>query len=160
MTKSTMAAPEIAADFTTVLLVDQTPEEVFDAINNVRGWWSEEIEGGTDKLGSEFTYRYKDVHICKMKIIELVPDKKVVWLVMDNYFAFTKDKTEWKDTKISFEISKKDNKTKIEFTHIGLVPEFECYSICYEGWSKYINSSLHSLITGGKGQPNLKEDVN
>src|ERR1700731_1210445 len=100
-------------DFTTTLLVDQTPEEAFNAINNVRGWWSEEIEGSTDKLGDEFTYRYKDVHNCKMKLIEVIPHKKVVWLVVDNYFNFTKDKREGKGTKIIFEVSEKDNKTEI-----------------------------------------------
>ena len=66
-------------DFTTTILVDRTPEQAFNAINNVRGWWSEEIEGGTDKLNNEFDYHYEDVHRCKMKIIELVPNKKVVW---------------------------------------------------------------------------------
>ena len=73
-------------------MVDQTPEEVFNAINNVRGWWSEEIEGGTDKLNDEFNYHYKDVHISKMKLIEVIPDKKVVWLVMDNYSILQKTK--------------------------------------------------------------------
>jgi hypothetical protein len=145
------------SDFSTTLLVDQTPNEVFHAINNVRGWWSEEIEGGTEKLHDEFTYHYQDVHRCTMKLIEVVPDKKVVWLVKDNYFNFTKDKSEWKGTKISFEISKKDNKTQIRFTHQGLVPEYECYDICYNAWTQYIQKSLSSLITTGKGQPNPKE---
>src|SRR5450432_1749500 len=109
-------------NFTTTLLVHQTPEEVFNAINNVRGWWSAEIEGSTDKLNGEFTYHYKDVHRCKMKLIEFIPGKKVVRIVTDNYFNFTKDKSEWKGTKISFEISEKDKKTQIRFTHEGLVP--------------------------------------
>ena len=55
-------------DFTTTILVDATPAQVFDAVNNVRGWWSENIEGDTKKLNSEFLYHYQDVHRCKMKI--------------------------------------------------------------------------------------------
>jgi len=141
-------------DFTTTILVDNTPEEVFNAINNVRGWWSEEIEGSTDTLNSEFDYHYEDVHRCKIRIIELVPNKKIVWSVLDNYFKFTKDKSEWKGTKIIFDIAKKDNKTEMRFTHEGLVPAYECYEICRDAWTGYIQKSLRNLITAGKGQPN------
>ena len=116
-------------NFTTTFTVDQSPEEAFAAINNVRGWWSEEIEGSTNKLNDKFTYHYKDIHYCKMKLTEVIPDEKVVWLVMDNYFNFTKDKSEWKGTKIRFEISKRDNQTQLRFTHSGLVPEYECYKV-------------------------------
>jgi hypothetical protein len=143
--------------FSTTILVDQMPKEVFDAINNVRGWWSEEIEGSTDRLQEEFTYHYRDVHYCKMKLIEVIPEKKVVWLVTYNYFNFVKDKTEWMGTQVSFEISKKDNKTLVRFTHSGLVPEMECFEVCSNAWSKYFQQSLFNLITRGKGQPNLKE---
>jgi len=142
------------SDFSTAILVNQTPEEAFNAINNVRGWWSEEIEGDTDKVNDEFSYHYEDVHHCRMKLVEVVPDKKVVWHVLDNYFKFTKDKSEWKDTEIIFELSEKDNQTQIHFTHLGLVPEYECYDICKNAWTQYIQTSLFNLITTGKGQPN------
>lgn len=146
-----------ATDFTTTFVVDQTPEEVFNAIRNVRGWWSENIEGGTADLNDEFTYRYKDAHISKMKLVEVIPNKKVVWQVLDNHFNFTKDKNEWRGTKISFEIDRKDQQTQMRFTHLGLVPEYECYDICFSAWTNYINNSLRGLVTTGKGQPNPKE---
>ena len=146
-------------DFNANFQVDQAPKEVFDAINNVRGWWSEEIEGATQKLNDEFSYHYKDVHICKMKLEEVVPNKKVVWRVLNNYFNFTKDKSEWTGTKIIFDISEKNGKTQLHFTHEGLTPEYECYEACYDGWSNYIKKSLYNLVTTGKGQPNPKEGV-
>ena len=141
-------------DFTTTILVDKTPKQVFDAISNVRGWWSEEIEGSTEKLNDEFKYHFEDVHRCKMKIIEFIPNEKVVWLVLDNYFKFTKDKSEWTGTKIIFEIAQKGNQTRVRFTHQGLVPEYECFDVCKNAWTHYIQESLLGLITTGKGQPN------
>ena len=143
-------------DFVSTLLVDQTPEEAYNAINNVRGWWSEEIEGSTDKLNEEFTYHYEDVHRSKMKIIELIPNKKVAWLVLDNYFNFTRDKSEWIGTKIIFDITEKGDKTEIRFTHEGLV-QYECFEICRDAWTNYIQKSLRNLITTGKGEPNGKD---
>jgi uncharacterized protein YndB with AHSA1/START domain len=141
-------------DFTLTLAIDQSPETVFNAINNVRGWWSEEIEGNTTQAGDEFTYRYKDMHRCKIKLAAVVPGKKVSWLVLENFFNFTKDNTEWVNTTIDFEISRKDNKTHLLFRHQGLVPQYECYSACSKGWTQYIRHSLFQLITSGKGQPN------
>jgi len=143
-----------ASDFTLSILVEQTPHQVFNAINNVRGWWSENIEGNTAKLHDEFIYQYEDVHHCRMKLIEVIPDTKVVWLVESNYFKFTKDTSEWTGNKISFEISKKENKTQLRFTQQGLIPEYECYDICANAWTQYIQQSLYNLITKVKGQPN------
>jgi len=143
--------------YTTSIFVNNSPAEVYKAINNVRGWWSEEIVGKTDELQAEFFYHYKDVHLSKMVIVELVPNKKVVWFVKDNDFNFVNDKTEWKGTKIVFEISKTGDKTQLIFTHHGLVPGYECYDICKDAWSSYIQGSLKNLITTGKGEPNAKE---
>jgi uncharacterized protein YndB with AHSA1/START domain len=144
-------------DFTTTILVDQSPEKAFNAINNVRGWWSEQVEGDTGKLNAVFDYHFQDVHRCKMKITELVPAKKVVWDVLENHFKFTKDKSEWVGTKIVFEIAGKNGKTQIRFTHQGLVPEYECFDICRNAWTGYIQNSLRDLITTGKGKPNGKD---
>lgn len=146
------------SDFATSFTVDQTPAEVFRAINNVRGWWSENVEGVTDKLNEEFLYYYKDVHISKMKIIELIPNKKVVWLVLDNHFDFTSDADEWKGNKIIFDIAQKDGKTELHFTQEGLVPEYECYDVCQDAWTSYIKGSLKNLIATGKGKPNTKDN--
>lgn len=141
-------------DFTTTLRVTQSPAEVFHAINNVRGWWSEEIEGGTAQLHDEFHYHYQDVHRCTMKLIEVIPFQKVTWLVTDNYFNFIKDNSEWIGTKVHFEISEKENQTELKFTHEGLVPSYECYEICRDAWTTYIQQSLRDLIVKGKGSPN------
>jgi uncharacterized protein YndB with AHSA1/START domain len=147
-------------NFTTAFTVNQTPDAAFAAITNVRGWWSEDIEGRTDKLGAEFKYHFRDIHRCKMEITELVPGKKVVWRVLDNYFNFTKDTAEWTGTEIIFDVSKKGDKTEVRFTHQGLVPEYECYEACSDGWVTYINGSLRDLIAKGKGQPNVGEPMN
>ncbi len=87
----------------------------------------------------------------------LVPGKKVVWRVLDNYFDFTEDKSEWKDTEISFEIARKGDKTEVRFAHLGLVPEYECFDVCSNACGSYINGSLRSLITTGKGKPTPRE---
>jgi hypothetical protein len=147
------------APFTTAFTVDQTPEEAFAAITNVRGWWSGEIEGSTDTLGSRFSYRYQDIHRSTQEITELVPGRRVVWHVVDGYLNFARDTTEWKGTDIAFDIARRGDKTEVRFTHIGLVPAFECFDNCSSAWSFYVTESLRNLITTGQGQPNETADV-
>jgi hypothetical protein len=151
--ENVMTKQHLTAAFT----VDKTPEEAFAAINNVRAWWSGDIDGVTDELGAEWTYRYKDIHYSKQKIVEMIPSKKVVWLVEDSYLSFIKDKTEWNGTRITFDIAAKGDKTEVKFTHFGLAPNDECFEACSDAWGGYIKGSLRSLIATGKGQPNVKE---
>ncbi len=146
-------------DFTITILVDKTPKEVFDAINNVRRWWSENITGKTDKVGEVWEYRYKDMHSSKQKIIELIPGKKVVWKVLESYLSFIENKKEWDNTEIIFDIKKKGDKTELRFTHVGLTPKIECYGACSDAWSFYIKNSLYKFIINGKGKQNKKEKI-
>jgi len=144
-------------DFTTTIVVDQTPRQAFEAINNVTGWWTDNLEGKSHNEGDEFSVRFWDVHYSKQKLIEVIPDTKVVWLITDSQLNFVEDKTEWTGTKISFDITKEGDKTQVRFTHHGLVPQVECYNGCSNAWGGYITNSLYKLITTGKGQPTEKE---
>ncbi len=143
--------------FTTTFAVDQTPDEVFAAINNVPGWWNE-IAGTSDVLGGEFLYEVADVHRCRIRVTELVPGERVVWLVVENYFNFTQDETEWTGTEVRFEISREGGRTQLRFEHVGLIPDYECFDVCSNAWGGYINGSLRSLIQTGTGRPNENEE--
>jgi len=141
----------MAKDFTTTFLVDQSPQAVFKAVTNVRGWWQglyeEEIIGKTQALHDEFTFRAGGgAHYSKQRLLELIPDKKVVWLVTDSELSFIDKKDEWKGTKIIFDISTKGNKTKVQFTHEGLNPQIECYDSCSSAWQMYLDQKLLPLI--------------
>ena len=144
-------------DFTSTIIFNQNPETAYNAIQQFRLWWSEEIEGPSDALNATFFYHYKDIHLCKMKLIETVKNQKLVYEVIENQFSFIKDQTEWVGTKLVFEIKPIGNQTQIVFTHQGLVPSYECYQVCFDAWTGYIQNSLHSLISKGKGQPNPKD---
>lgn len=140
-----------AKDFTTGIVVDQNPTEVFNAINNVRGWWQGDIKGDATKLNDEFTYQMADFHFTKQKVVELIPNQRVVWQVTESKINFVADKEEWLNTKIIFDITTEGDKTKLTFTHQGLVPTIESYNGCSNGWKQLIEKSLVSFITTGEG---------
>jgi uncharacterized protein YndB with AHSA1/START domain len=141
-------------NYTTSFTVDQSPEAVFAAVNNARGWWSADIEGRTADTGDVWYYKARDLHRCTLKVIESIPGSKVAWMVLDNVFSFTKDTAEWIGTTLVFDIERTGDKTRLTFTHVGLVPAYECYEVCHDAWGIYISSSLRNLISEGKGEPN------
>jgi uncharacterized protein YndB with AHSA1/START domain len=140
-------------DYTTSFTTDRSPAEVFRAVTNPRAWWSAEIKGNTEHQGDEFEFEVKGTHYTKQKLIEVVPNKRVVWLVTESDLTFLKQRDEWKGTKIIFDITTEGNKTKLTFTHEGLRPDVECYKFCVPGWEQYAEGSLRQLITTGKGAP-------
>ena len=143
--------------FTTTVAVEATPADAFAAINDVRGWWSRDVEGSTDTVGAEFAFRGnhegKNVHRAQIRVVELVPDERVVWHVVDNWLGFIEDQAEWKDTRIVFEISPRAGGSEIRFSHLGLVPAYECYDVCFNAWTFFLQDSLRALITTGHGDP-------
>ncbi len=155
--QSTIKNQNHMKSFTTTIEVNQNPEQVFQTIQDFRAWWSMDIEGKTNVLNETFFYHYKEVHLCKIKLIEQIANKKLVYLVTENQFNFTQNQSEWVNTKLIFDIESQGSQTKITFTHEGLVPTYECYQVCEDAWTSYIQGSLKSLITTGTGKPNPKE---
>ena len=143
-------------DYNVSITVNATAQEAFKSINSVTKWWTEHLEGNSQKLNDEFTVRFGDVHFSKQKLVEVIPNQKVVWLVTDSKLSFIENQQEWTNTKIIFEISNQGNQTQIKFTHLGLAPDIECYNDCSNAWGYYINGSLFKLLTEGKGTPGLK----
>ena len=139
--------------YTLTMLVDKSANEVFAAINNVRGWWSGDIDGATDKVGAVFTYRVQGIHESKQEITELIPGRKVVWHVVEAQLSFTKNPSEWRGTDIIFDLRQDGDKTHVKFMHRGLVPAFECYDNCSNAWSVLVGQNLRNLIATGKPQP-------
>ncbi len=135
-------------DYTTSFTVDRTPDEVFSAINDVRSWWTGDIEGSADTVGDEFTYRYEDVHRSTQRITESTPRKRVVWHVVEGHLTFVTQTTEWTGTDIIFDISDKDGTTEVRFTHRGLVPALECFDGCSAAWDHYVTTSLRDFLRG------------
>jgi len=144
-------------NYTATIEVAKSPKEVFDHINEVSKWWTENLEGDSKKLNDVFIVHFTGDAFVTQKLIEVFADKKIVWLVTDCYLPWLKNTTEWTNTKMSFEISTKGNSTIVNFAHIGLVPDFECYDSCVKGWDQYIKGSLPKLISEGKGEPQAKK---
>ena len=138
--------------FTSTFLVDRSPQQVFDAVNDVRAWWTGEVKGKSAKVGDEFTFRYEDLHRSRQRVIESVPGERVAWEVTDANLSFAENPAEWVGTRIVFDISTKGRKTELRFTHEGLEPGCDCYEACHDGWTFYIQRSLRSLIVNGKGE--------
>jgi len=133
--------------------LDQPPHEVFDAVLDVRGWWSENVVGDTTTVGAEWDYAYQDLHDCRIRVTDAVPGERVEWLVLANRFSFTENPAEWVGTRMVFDIHASDRGSTLTFTHVGLLEDHECYGVCAQGWDFYIGTSLPQRVRTGMGWP-------
>jgi hypothetical protein len=132
-----------------------SPQDVFEHINNVSEWWTKDLAGQSTTLNDEFVVNHECGHYSNHKLIEVIPNKKVVWLVTDSKLDWVeKDKYEWTNTKIVFDITPKGDITELKFTHEGLVSELECYANCVEGWDMFIKERLYNLMADAASKSN------
>ncbi len=137
--------------YTATIEVPKAPHHVFECICDTSKWWGgKDLQGSTSRLNDEFTITHGDVHYSKQRVIEVVPDRRIVWLITESRLAWLEgDKHEWTNTRLIFEIAPRGDKSVLRFTHDGLVPEKECYGRCtQEGW-RVIVEWLFRFITEG-----------
>ncbi len=139
-------------DFSYALTVNASAKETMKKISEVNLWWAKSFKGKAGKLNDEFSVYFGDTYV-DFKISEVIPNKKIIWLVTDCNLHWIKDKKEWKNTEVIFTLTEKNGKTQIDFVHKGLTPDSECYESCKPGWTGHLKGSLQNLIDDGKGSP-------
>lgn len=141
------------SSFAVTITVPQSPQEVFSRITrDLAKWWGgTDLRGHTTQLDDEFIIQHPGAHYSRKRIIEWVPNEKVVWLVTDSTLDWLeKDQNEWTNTRMIFNISTDGTQTRLHFRHEGLVPEKACYALCHEGWNIVIKNYLFNLIIHNK----------
>jgi hypothetical protein len=143
-------------DFHRTIAVNVSAAEAMKKISLVNFWWKKDFSGSAEKLNDTFTVPFGEPSFVDFVVSEFVPGKKMVWKVTDCYLPWFQDKKEWNNTEVVFELSEENGKTKIDFTHVGLIPEIECYGVCEKGWNEHINT-LDKFINEGKDCLNNKQ---
>ena len=138
-------------DFTSSISAEISANEAIEKISNVPEWWGITFTGNSKNQNDKFTVKMSGDSFFNFTVTEMIPGKRIVWLVTDCNMPWYSDKTEWKDTRLVFDLKEDKGATEVTFTHEGLTPDVECYKDCEPGWTHWIQTSLFSYLTNGKG---------
>ena len=141
----------VNANFSSSLTASISPGEAIKRISNIPGWWGVSFSGSSEKKNDRFVVKMSGESFFDFTVEELIPGKRVVWLITDCYMPWFSDKKEWANTKLIFDLFENNGVTTVQFTHNGLTPDLECYHACETGWTHWIRTSLLSFLTTGKG---------
>ena len=143
---------ETIIDFSSSISVKMNPADAIKKIGNIPDWWGVTFSGDSKKQGDQFIVKMGGDSFFNFTVEELIPGQRVVWLVTDCYMPWYSDKKEWANTKLIFDLTENDGLTTVNFIHEGLTPDVECYKDCNLGWTHWIQKSLFSYLTTGKGE--------
>ncbi|WP_295673144.1 SRPBCC domain-containing protein [uncultured Mucilaginibacter sp.] len=138
-------------DFNCSIAVNISANEAIKKISNIPGWWGITFSGNSEKQGDQFIVNMGGESFFNFTVSELIPGKRVVWLVDDCNMPWYTDKKEWANTKLIFDLTEHNGVTDVTFTHEGLTPNVECYNDCEPGWTHWIKTSLFSYFATGEG---------
>ena len=132
------------------ILVNASAAEAIKKIGQIGSWWKKDFSGSSEKLHDRFTVPFGEPSFADFEVSEMKANEKLVWKVTDCHLHWFKDKREWDNTEVVFDLSEENGHTRIDFTHVGLVPEIECYGVCEKGWDGHVTESLVKFINEGK----------
>jgi len=141
-------------DYRATIKANVSTEEALQKINRVSQWWTRGFSGESSAVGDCFSVRFGETFV-DFRIAELNPDR-IVWEVTNCNLAWISNKTEWKGTRVLWEMAAKNGSTEVTMTHVGLVPGAECYDSCKPGWDFYVTRSLHKLLAENVGLPDAE----
>ena len=91
------------------ITVNASAEEAAEKISQVNNWWKHDFSGCAKKLNDKFIVPFGELNgeksFVDFVVSEFVPNKKAVWKVTDCNLPWFKDKKEWNNTEVVFEIS-------------------------------------------------------
>lgn len=133
-----------------------SPAVVYAALttpDGLRGWWTRDCDVSAT-VGDSIHLRFGP-HYKRMRIECLVPEREVRWrcTAAQICLAQLKRQDEWVGTQLVFRLMPNGaGRTRLEFEHIGLVPDLECHALCCDGWRHYLGS-LQRFVETGRGTP-------
>jgi hypothetical protein len=133
--------------------VNGSGDEAMKKIAQINFWWKNDFSGSAERPGDRFTVPFGELNgessFVDFIVTNIIPGQKAVWTVTDCYLPWFNDKKEWNGTELVFELSEENGRTKIDFTHVGLIPDIECYTACEQGWNGHITDGLANFINDG-----------
>lgn len=135
--------------------LDSPVDAAYAAITSgVAKWWTTG-SGDASELGKVFTTRFGETYN-HIKVSHLTPNKRIEWDIVEHYHAndILSRNDEWTGTRILWSLTGIDgNRTKLDFTHEGLIESMECWEICDAGWNFFLLESLKPYLEKGEGKP-------
>jgi uncharacterized protein YndB with AHSA1/START domain len=123
-----------------------SPDDAYQALTTIKGlsgWWTADTRGES-KLGGVIQFRFGAGGF-DMEVLQLVPGKRVEWLVVDG-------PQEWIGTKVIFDLRQEGDWTLVFFKHQGWKEPVEFMHHCSTKWAVFL-LSLKSLLETRKGSP-------
>lgn len=135
--------------------VSANAESAYKAITSeIDKWWTIESNEAVN-IGDILTVGFGKPYFMSMEVEIIIPDQSLKWKVLDALMFIEGSgikNDEWIGTKIQWNITKTSNGSEISLLHDGLVPSFECFATCKNGWD-YFLGSLKNFLNTGKGYP-------